>query len=535
MKLRPLRVVVAKNVNHHPSVDGDTVVVDFDDLRKEIRSGTIFARAFRYREATLLADSIEYLPRPLFTALLVRMLGRRAAYFADTHGKKNSVTVGKILVYLLTALRDAATKPGLLRKIEEDIRAMASAERIAPTGSVNPALSPFYLRTDMSYGIVSGGSVGHIGGVLNNLDHFFAKPIFITSDIIPGVRSDLPEIRIRPDHRYLDFREIPSLHFNYTLMAGITKNLPAKPPAFIYQRYSLNNFTGIWLSRRLKVPFVLEFNGSEIWVSRNWGKPLVYESLSTRIENLNLNAADLVVVVSQPLKDTLVKSGVMPKKILVNPNGVNQDLYSPQTSGTEVRKKLGLSDKLVVGFIGTFGNWHGAEVLADAFGRLIGVRPELRARLRLLLIGDGNRLAQVKEAIKRNGIEDITILTGLIPQKEGPSHLAACDILVSPHVPNPDGSAFFGSPTKLFEYMAMGKGIVASNLNQIGEILMHGRTAWMTKPGDPDSLMGGIAALVEDPALREKLGNAAREEVVAKYTWREHTRKIIARLGELCR
>ena len=83
--------------------------------------------------------------------------------------------------------------------------------------------------------------------------------------------------------------------------------------------------------------------------------------------------------------------------------------------------------------------------------------------------------------------------------------------------------------------MAMGKGIVASNLDQIGEILAHGRTAWMTKPGDPDSLMEGIAALVDDPALREKLGNAARDEVVARYTWREHTRKIIVRLGELCR
>ncbi|HSB33189.1 MAG TPA: glycosyltransferase, partial [Nitrospirota bacterium] len=125
------------------------------------------------------------------------------------------------------------------------------------------------------------------------------------------------------------------------------------------------------------------------------------------------------------------------------------------------------------------------------------------------------------------------VLTGRIPQEEGPAHLAACDILASPHVPNPDGTPFFGSPTKLFEYMAMGKGIVASDLDQIGEILKHEKTAWMVRPGDPESLMLGMKMLVDHPELRDRLGKAAREEVVAKYTWKEHTRKIIERLQDV--
>lgn len=527
-------MVIAKNVNHHSSENPNTEIIDFEEIRKEIRAGSIFRRLLRYREADLLADSVEYLPKPLFTALIVWLLARRTSRLTDTQGKIIPINTWKILRLLSTACIDALTRIFLLRKIENFLRDMALNERPEKYAPLNRTLGPIYLRTDLSYGIVSGGSVGHIGGVLNNLDHFFSKPVFITSDSIPGIRTDLTEIRIRPDHRYLDYREVPSLHFNFTLMELIPKQILSNPPAFIYQRYSLNNFMGIWLKRKLRTRFVLEFNGSEIWVSRNWGKPLVYESLSKQIENLNLAVADLVVVVSQPLKDTLVKNGVASEKILVNPNGVNQDVYSPQTSGQAVRAKLGLENKLVFGFIGTFGNWHGAEVLADAFGRLVHARPELRDNLRLLMIGDGVRLPKVKAAIEAYAIGDITVLTGLIPQKEGPSHLAACDILVSPHVPNPDGSAFFGSPTKLFEYMAMGKGIVASDLDQIGEILEHGKTAWMTKPGDADSLVAGMAALAEDQALRERLGRAAREEVVAKYTWREHTQKIIERLGELC-
>src|SRR5262249_24315015 len=154
----------------------------------------------------------------------------------------------------------------------------------------------------------------------------------------------------------------------------------------------------------------------------------------------------------------------------------------------------------VVGFIGTFGPWHGAAVLTDAFGRLLESRPDLRDRVRLLMIGDGVRMADVRAALARRGVASTCVLTGLVPQADGPRYLAACDILASPHVPNADGTPFFGSPTKLFEYMAMGKGIVASDLDQIGEILEHGRAALMVVPGDAGDLARGLAALIDDPA-----------------------------------
>jgi glycosyltransferase involved in cell wall biosynthesis len=80
--------------------------------------------------------------------------------------------------------------------------------------------------------------------------------------------------------------------------------------------------------------------------------------------------------------------------------------------------------------------------------------------------------------------------------------------------------------------MAMGKGIVASNLNQIGEVLKHDRTAWLVKPGDVEALIEGMKVLIDDTEKRKRLGRAARNEVVAKYTWKEHTRKIIEKLKE---
>jgi len=80
----------------------------------------------------------------------------------------------------------------------------------------------------------------------------------------------------------------------------------------------------------------------------------------------------------------------------------------------------------------------------------------------------------------------------------------------------------------------MGRGIVASELDQIGEILEHGKTAWMVRPGDAEALLHGLKTLLDDADLRDRLGKAAREEAVAKHTWKEHTKKIIEKLKDRC-
>ncbi|MEE9498975.1 MAG: glycosyltransferase family 4 protein, partial [Nitrospinaceae bacterium] len=288
------------------------------------------------------------------------------------------------------------------------------------------------------------------------------------------------------------------------------------------------------LSQSQQVPFVLEYNGSEVWLNRNWGIPLKYEKLAEQIELANLHGAEVVVVVSVPSRDELLERGVESDKILVNPNGVDPEIYSPEVDGSEIRRKYNLKDKTVIGFIGTFGKWHGAEILAQAFGLLIQKHPQYRNNTRLLMIGNGHTMSQVQQELEAYGVTQECILTGIVPQEEGPAHLAACDLLASPHVPNPDGTPFFGSPTKLFEYMAMGKGIIASDLDQIGEVLEHDQTAWLVKPGDAESLMLGLKTMIDNPEINKRLGEAARREVVAKYTWKEHTRKIIEKLKERC-
>jgi len=96
----------------------------------------------------------------------------------------------------------------------------------------------------------------------------------------------------------------------------------------------------------------------------------------------------------------------------------------------------------------------------------------------------------------------------------------------------PDGRPFFGSPTKLFEYMAMGKAIAASALDQISQVLEHGRTALLVKPGDANELAEAMQRLAGDAQLRIELGRNARETALARHTWRQNARRVLAHYAD---
>lgn len=483
---------------------------------------------FKYRCAKFIVKDFKILSKPIMHSIVLKFISTNGAYFEDEKGNHKNINFRLILCLIKSFIQDFLTKKGMLNRINNKIDELNNKRNASRY--LNLEGIPLYLRTDLCFGLVSGGSVGHIAGVLNNLDSFVKKPIFFTSDFIPTTRDDIEKYIILPDGRYWDFKEIPSINYNNIFSEKAKGLVDDKKISLIYQRYSLNNFSGVELAQYYQVPFVLEYNGSEVWIAKNWGKPLKYEELSMQIEMLNLNYADLIVVVSQPMKDELINRGINEDKILVNPNGVNPHNYSPNIDGKKVRERYQLENKIVLGFIGTFGMWHGAEVLAEAFGKLLNEYPQYKEFVRLMMIGDGMTMPMVKRNLERYDIKDYCVLTGNVPQQQGPKHLAACDILISPHVPNSDGTPFFGSPTKLFEYMSMGKGIVASDLDQIGKVLEHRETAFMVDPGNVNSLLEGIKELIDNEELRLYLGKNAREEAVNKHTWNIHTERIIKNL-----
>ena len=408
-----------------------------------------------------------------------------------------------------------------------------------------------YLRTDNFRKLQQGGSFTHFRGIVKGFYNLGYKVFYLGSGDIEVSKIDFPK-KIIPYCLKFNLPEIPEIYYNWRFIFRAFKIIQktlrqaqgrplrqaqgrplrqaqGRPPLFIYQRHSIFNVCGAVLSQLRGIPLILEYNGSEPWVRKKWGGLLIFQRLCQFMENFSLRKADLIVVVSKSLKDELIKRGITKKKILVNYNGVDPEEFNYQIDGSEIRKKLNLENKIVIGAVSTFGVWHGIPVLAKAVKPTIQQLqiPNSKFQIHFLFIGDGVERPLCERIIKEDKVENYVTFTGLVPYKEIAKYLSACDILVSPHVPNSDGTEFFGSPTKLFEYMAMGKGIVASDLDQIGEILEHKKTAWLVKPGVANDLANGIIELVKNERLREELGRNAREEVINKYTWEQNVKRIL--------
>ena len=394
--------------------------------------------------------------------------------------------------------------------------------------------SILYLRTDLTtQKIVAGGSVAHTLGVIGG---FLKKKIKIDcatsfmAEQIHGLhpqdvqKLSVPRLLQRIPWRILSF----ILSFVYFFQA---KKLVKKHAeiTILYQRYSLLNCTGLLLRWWYSIPLILEFNGSEYWIDHNWsGKSRFKFSWLVRlIERYNIRYADYIVVVSQVLKDNLLKEGVKAKKILVNPNGVNPDVYNAAvltSSRACIRKKFHIDDMFVFGFVGTFSICHGINVLKDIIPSVVAQHPQVH----FLLIGDGPLHRELEEYVykKRVAKKHVTF-TGMVPQHEARKFLAACDAFLSPTQPNKDGSRFFGSPTKVFEYMSMAKPIIASDLEQLTDIV-KADGGILVKPGDKRGfVLAAQSLLKKDKHALDAMGECARKRVIERYTWDIHVQHIL--------
>lgn len=410
-----------------------------------------------------------------------------------------------------------------------------------------------HINCNLWFGVKAGGSVGHISGVLNAFLERGLSVDFATAGGRLMVRSEATIFNLSPPDSFGFPIELNHYCFHRLATSQLRAWMSNRMPDFLYQRLSFANFSGVLLSRYFRLPLILEYNGSEVWVASAWGRPLRFPLIGQLIEDICLKHAHIVVTVSDVLRSELVSKGVDPSDIVVYPNCIDPRMFDPAAYGNEfqsdLRRRCGIpSESIIVGFLGTFGAWHGIEILASAISEMVANHSDyLRyGKVHFLLIGDGTNMPVVRKILSDSAADEFCTLTGLVPQKEAPGYLSICDILVSPHLGNRDGTPFFGSPTKLFEYMAMGKPIVASDLDQIGAVLSDSlrnsnlpktepvqgetRVAILTPPGDVLELSRCIRFLVEHAEWRKVLGGNARKEVLSKYTWAHHVQAILKKL-----
>jgi glycosyltransferase involved in cell wall biosynthesis len=403
-----------------------------------------------------------------------------------------------------------------LKKLEREVANRPRIKIDSPRREIRIA----YLRSTPSPGSHAGGAATHINGFINAATDLGARVDVISNDYIAGL--DESRLTLIDPEPIGSTRAAFDLRNNLIFSGGVRRELERAPADLIYQRYGRFTWAGVEASLRTGAPLFLEYNGSEVWIGKHWDMSGMIPLLE-RFEALNLAAAERIFVVSEVERQNLLRINVPEEKIVVNPNGVDTETFRPGAGGAAMRHELGIPEnEIVAGFVGTFGPWHGVLTLADAIASMPS-----DSCVRFLLIGAGRFRDDVERIIRDAQRESQVIFAGHVDHRRVPALLDACDILLSPHVPLQDGSDFFGSPTKLFEYMAMGKGIVASRLGQIGDVLTDEETALLVEPANVRELSEAILRLTNSRELRERLGAAARRTAIERHTWKQNAQRVI--------
>jgi glycosyltransferase involved in cell wall biosynthesis len=407
-------------------------------------------------------------------------------------------------------------------------------------GDAGASRTGLYLRTDYWAPISTGGSYGHTCYVAKELAASgSALTCVLANRFVLLDEMGIEQVLIPTPSPTCDEQSL--IRANGPCFDFVAAQVERIRPSFIYERLCLGNFVGARLSREFGIPYFVEYNGSEISMRKSFDSgSFEHERFFIRAEEAAFRQATVISVVSDAIREDLLKRGLPADRILVNPNGVDTDAYAPRLQAERrlLRAGLGFTDEhRVVGFIGTFGGWHGIDVLSESLAPICERNPHVR----FLLIGDGNFRHLVDEAVRRHRLEDKVVLTGRVAHGRGAELLGACDIFVSPHSRHMVDSRFFGSPTKLFEYMAMGGGIVASDLEQIGEVLspalrpsdlragsVADARAVLCKPGSTPEFIEAVLFLAADAATCARLGDSARRAAIDEFSWRRHVARLLS-------
>ena len=192
---------------------GETIAT-VDRLKAAVGNGSLLRHLFRYDEARILTHRLETIGRPLKLALFLRLLSHGACAVEDESGRRRPLTARLISRWAWQAMREPFKKTALLESIDREATALSSAASHRAIGPLRIERPPLYLRTDMSFGLKAGGSVGHTAGVVNHLGAFSGTPIMLTTDIVPTVSESVETHTVAPAEAFWEYPELPTLVMN---------------------------------------------------------------------------------------------------------------------------------------------------------------------------------------------------------------------------------------------------------------------------------------------------------------------------------
>lgn len=270
------------------------------------------------------------------------------------------------------------------------------------------------------------------------------------------------------------------------------------------------------LARKYELPHVYDMHSSlpqqlNTFDSYNLG-PIrrVFEYLENRV----LKTCDGVITICQDLADTATPvCGSVPHAMIEN---TADDRKAFASNSEDVRKSLGLSDKKLILYTGTFESYQGLDLLMDAMSLLARDCPSAH----LMMVGGNPEQVEKYRQIAANlGLSDKVTFTGMISPSRIPAFQDASDLIVSPR------SSGTNSPLKIYGYMRCGRPIVATNLFTHTQVL-DDSVSLLVEP-TPEGLAGGMRRFIEDPEYAASIGSAAAARAEREFSDDAYIRKVL--------
>ena len=307
------------------------------------------------------------------------------------------------------------------------------------------------------------------------------------------------------------------LQMMYNLLAywRLSRAADTFQPELIYERYALFSFAGVLLAKRRAIPLILEVNTpyAQAWAAY-YG--LWFKRLARWSERCILMTAGHIITVTNVQRDMLAAEGIPLARISVCHNAIDPAWFSPTLLSGASDSGPANVPATVIGFVGTMNRWQGItefpEVMRKVFARCDDAA--------FLFVGDGEFRQFLEEFCRSEGYAKRVVFSGRQPHAEIPALVARMDITVLLN------SNAYGSPMKIFEYMGMGKAVIAPAVKPVLEILTDGKNGLLIAPGDAARMADQIIRLIQDKPLRDRLGQAGRAYVMAHHTWQQNAAKI---------
>jgi glycosyltransferase involved in cell wall biosynthesis len=344
-----------------------------------------------------------------------------------------------------------------------------------------------------------------------------ARPDVPSEETIDGIVHH----RLGPGAPLRDLSDTDELSRTATLAADVAlRERPAIIHAASGHRGAEYALVAAALKRHLEVPIVYEvrgfleasWTGDEAMVLSAEAAELTRRRLAT--EDRMMAIADGVTTLGTAMRDELVARGVPEEKVVVVPNGIDPDEFRPRPPDPELRRRYGLEDRWVFGYISNMDHFReGHTLLIEAAGRLAASGRQVAC----LLVGDGTLRRELEGQARAAGLASSVIFAGQVPHGDVQAHYALLDAFVVAR--QPDRASRFVTPLKPYEAMAMGVPVVVSDLPALTEIATPGQRGLAFPVGDASGLAAALGRLMDEPDLGRTLAAAARDWVVTERTW----------------